>query len=160
MKTRLLFASLAIISLFSITGCDSNKEEIPTPDPINIFINSDENYLMDENATITIPFSVHPADADISNLKIEYKDYIYSSTDILAFRSLGINKIIPTEKTGSYIAHLYITDQTEYDKFIPNKSKRYRIIFSRAYLYLDTNRSNDFNVVFIQGANEETDDEL
>ena len=105
MKTKLVVTILFITTLLSVSSCGSNIEDIhtnPQKVPINISINNDENYLMDENATITIPFTVYPVDIDISNLKIEYMDYIYSTTDILAFRDLSIDEIIPTEKAGSY----------------------------------------------------------
>ena len=144
MKIKLLFPVLFIISLFCLTGCGGNKEDAH----IQITVNNNSDYIMDANATTTIPFTVYPADTNIGDLKVMTMDYVGSSNDDLGFQILDIEKITPASEAGSYIAHIIITDISRTEQFIPKADKRYDIGFTGACFYIGAHRSSGFRVTF------------
>ena len=146
MKIKLLLSVLFITSLFCLTGCGGNKEDAH----IQITVNNSTDFVMDANATTTIPFTVYPTDTNIGELKIMNMDYVGTSNDDLAFKQLDIEKITPASEAGSYIAHIIITNMSRDEQFVPKADKRYDIGFTGACFYIGAHRSSGFRVTFTQ----------
>ena len=146
MKIKLLSTVFFIISIFCLIGCGGNKEE----NHIIITVSNNADYVMDANATTTIPFTVYPTETNIGDLKVMTMDYVGTSNDDIAFKQLDIEKITPATEVGSYIAHVIITNMSRDEQFIPKADKKYDIGFTGACFYIGAHRSSDFRVTFTQ----------
>ena len=145
MKMKSYVSVLLFSLLATITSCSKDSYTAP-----EITVAASSTFVMDANASVIIPFTSNPADADLSALTIRCYDATASGAITPGMMyGLKVASVGTSSASGAYMANVVIVDANG-TRFTPEQGKKYRFTFAESFFYINGSKSDEFVVTFSQ----------